>query len=270
MNQMYAINRNIEGYRKISDSYDAIHGEIFNEIEQERLNTMLRCAVSYLEIGADRYIAIDYGCGTGNVINHLLSMNVDVIAVDIAKNLLDIVSAKYKDRKNLHYILSNGYDLSCIKDESIDIITVYSVLHHIPDYMRIIGEFCRIVKPGGIIYIDHEHSPDYWNQTKEYKEFIQSMKSRSLKKYLVLLKPHWYYIRFRLFINPRYQPEGDIHVFPDDHIEWNDIEKMMSNHGFGIILKEDYLNYKSHYKFENYQKYSKYCNDMRLMIIKKN
>ena len=67
----------------------------------------------------------------------------------------------------------NGYDLSNIDDNHLDLVAVYSVLHHVPDYLKIIEEMIRVSKPGGVLYIDHEVSPSYWNQSKEYKDFLE-------------------------------------------------------------------------------------------------
>ena len=62
----------------------------------------------------------------------------------------------------MEVILINGKDISNIEDESVDIVALYSVLHHIPDYLGILKGFTRVLKRGGIIYIDHESSERYW------------------------------------------------------------------------------------------------------------
>ena len=65
----------------------------------------------------------------------------------------------------------NGENLDGIKDNSLDLIATYSVLHHIPDYIKTIHEMIRVCAPGGIIYIDHEQNNEYWIANEEYKEF---------------------------------------------------------------------------------------------------
>jgi ubiquinone/menaquinone biosynthesis C-methylase UbiE len=47
-----------------------------------------------------------------------------------------------------------------------DLITSYSVLHHLPDYESAIRKICKFLKKGGVIYIDHEASPYYWINEK--------------------------------------------------------------------------------------------------------
>ena len=43
-----------------------------------------------------------------------------------------------------------------------DLITFYSVLHHLPDYPSALRTVCGFLKKGGVMYIDHEASPSYW------------------------------------------------------------------------------------------------------------
>ena len=40
----------------------------------------------------------------------------------------------------------------------------------------------------------------------------------------------------RIF-NPKYANEGDIHVWDDDHIEWDIIDKIMSEKGLKKVLQ---------------------------------
>ena len=57
-------------------------------------------------------------------------------------------------------------------DGSYDMVATYSVLHHVPDYLRIVEEMARVLKPGGILYLDHEASDSYWEGDKVYDEFL--------------------------------------------------------------------------------------------------
>ena len=40
-----------------------------------------------------------------------------------------------------------------LPDASVDLITVYSVLHHIPNVSRVLGELARVLKPGGLVLL---------------------------------------------------------------------------------------------------------------------
>ncbi|MCE5282767.1 MAG: class I SAM-dependent methyltransferase, partial [Deltaproteobacteria bacterium] len=175
---------------------------------------------------------------------------------------------KYGHTRMVETLKINGYDLSNIKDNRFDAVATYSVLHHVPDYLRIIVEMIRVTKPGGIIYLDHEVNESYWNSNKGDLAFLQGLPQPQEKQGpFGVFSNH--INRIRLKINPRYQPEGDIHVWPDDHIEWDKIEKLLTMHGCTIVFKEDYLHYKRHYPEDIYQAYRNKCNDMKVLIARK-
>ena len=71
------------------------------------------------------------------------------------------------------------------------------------------------------------------------------------------------------FINKKYQREGDIHVWKDDHIEWNKAKELIIEEKCEIINEENYLMYKPKEGLEIYEKYSKLTNDTKLIVIKK-
>src|SRR5690606_28567949 len=136
----------------------------------------------------------------------------------------------------------DGESLSVFPADSFDLVVTYSVLHHIPDYARAVEEMIRVSKPGGLIYIDHERSDDFWNAHPELQTFYAQQKLYVFTKRLKrLLRPVWYVNRFRRFINPRFQAEGDIHVFPDDHIEWSVIKKIFEQNGVDVFFESTYL-----------------------------
>jgi hypothetical protein len=73
----------------------------------------------------------------------------------------------------------------------------------------------------------------------------------------------------RRLANPRYKREGDIHVWPDDHIEWDKIEQVLLSQDFEILLKHDYLLYKATYDLPVYNEYKDRCADERVLIARK-
>lgn len=105
-------------------------------------------------------------------------------------------------------------NLSSVEGESVDFVTTYSVLHHIPDYLGILAEFMRVLKPGGVVFIDHELSAEVWKPTRERTAFLEEMAAvvgQKWKKYFRIQNYiNWFVWKF---INPRYRSEGDIHGF---------------------------------------------------------
>jgi|TARA_B110000459_G_C16613419_1_gene497456 ubiquinone/menaquinone biosynthesis C-methylase UbiE len=258
------IEKNIKLHNKIAKKYEKTHGEIYNNIEQSRLVVDLHQSLSFVK--KEQVTALDLGCGAGNLTNHLLNMGCNVIAADVSTGFLRLVEKKFQGR-NVSTFELNGKDLKGIEDNTIDFIATYSVLHHIPDYIKTIKEMCRICSPGGVIYIDHEQNNEYWSDNKEYKEFQSIVNKLNLSKFFVLSN---YIGKIKRIFNPKYANEGDIHVWPDDHIEWDLIDDVIAAAGFKKILQNDFLLYNNNYKKEVYDKYKDKCTDMRVAAYRKN
>jgi ubiquinone/menaquinone biosynthesis C-methylase UbiE len=258
------IEKNIKLHNKIAKKYEATHTEIYNDIEQTRLANDLEKSLSFLNKSSVN--ALDLGCGAGNLTNHLLNMGCNVMAADVSSGFLDLVKDKFSG-SNISTFQLNGQDLNGIEDNSIDFIATYSVLHHIPDYIMTINEMIRVCAPGGIIYIDHEQNNEYWLHKSEYLEFKRKAQKINLKKFFVLSN---YIGKVKRIFNPKYANEGDIHVWDDDHIEWDIIDKIMSEKGLKKVLQNDFLLYNNNYKDEIFNKYKDTCKDMRVSAYQKN
>jgi ubiquinone/menaquinone biosynthesis C-methylase UbiE len=115
-------------------------------------------------VANNQKMALDFGAGTGNLTGKLLSMDYKVTAIDISAEMCAILKKKYKthlDAKKLVVINSPIEDVSFDRGE-FDLITCYSVLHHLPDYADAIQKLSVFLKKGGVMYLDHEASPFYW------------------------------------------------------------------------------------------------------------
>lgn len=263
------LKKSIRSYNRIAKSYEKEHGEIYNIYEQNRLRKDLVKAINSISTNSKIKKAIDFGCGAGNLTKHLSEVGCDVLACDVSQGFLDLVSSRTYNSK-VEVILINGKDISNIEDESVDIVALYSVLHHIPDYLGILKEFTRVLKRGGIIYIDHESSEEYWIKETYFQIFKDEMNKKckpELEKYFVINNYIDWFIR--KFIFKRYRREGDIHVFEDDHIEWGKIIDTLLNEGCSIIAQKEYLLFKRNYNVDVYNKYKNNLRDMQLIIAQK-
>lgn len=256
---------------RLSRRYERLHGDIFNEVEQERLRKALKTAVEAVRTGAEPIRALDYGCGSGNLTRHLIELGIHTVSADISEGFLQLIRQNFSQTGLSDTLAINGRDLSGVKDGSFDMAATYSVLHHVPDYLGIVAEMCRVVKPGGVVYIDHEVLEFYYNRTEEYIEFLRKARPAvDFKRYFKLLVDVGGYKHIiRRLRNPRYKKEGDIHVWPDDHIEWDKIEQLLIAKGCEVVLKEDYLLCRSVYDIAVYNEYKDRCADERLLIARK-
>lgn len=251
--------------------YEQKHGDIFNVIEQQRLHDALRRAVNAIQTGSQSMTGLDYGCGSGNLTRHLIDLNIQTVSADVTGNFLELVTARFGCTGLSSTLRLNGEDLSNVPDDRFDLVATYSVLHHVPDYLRIVEEMCRVVKPGGVLYIDHEVTATYYERSVVYAEFLRKARPRvNLKRYVcLLLDVKGYTHIFRRLRDPRYRREGDIHVWPDDHIRWDDIERILGTHGFETVFTQDYLLCKGSYDQQVYHEYKDRCADERVLIARK-
>jgi ubiquinone/menaquinone biosynthesis C-methylase UbiE len=265
------IQFNREVNDRVSRKYERLHGEIFNPVEQQRLRDALNVAVTAIQTGAEPFKALDYGCGSGNLTRHLIEQGVHTVSADISEGFLALIERNFSHTGLSEVLTVNGKDLSNVPSDRFDLVATYSVLHHVPDYFRIVKEMCRVLKPGGVLYIDHEVNESYFNRPEEYVEFLRKARPPiNVKRYLRLLLDVGGYIHvIRRMMNPRYKREGDIHVWPDDHVEWDKIEQLLVPGGFEIVLKQDYLLYKNQYDLDVYDQYKDRCADERMLIARK-
>ena len=255
-----AIRHNRVTHDRIARNYDTNHIEIYNPIEQKRISQSLQKAINLIETDSEGVRALDYGAGTGNITNHLLNFGFHVVAADVSSVSLEQVAAKLGQADRLQIDTVNGADLSNYRENTFDLVATYSVLHHVPDYPAIIDEFARVLKPGGVMYLDHEACPSYWEFSKVYRSYLEELGDPFLRDYLLTLdlpdnrKGHVANLVTRLKKAlatgkltgtvlrglALIHDEGDIHVTKDDHILWEDIKSRLRP-SCQLLLEEDYL-----------------------------
>ena len=264
------IAHNEQAHDRVASSYEKLHTEIYNSIEQERLRNALETARGYVASSETAH-AFDFGCGAGNLTKHLLDMGVEVTAGDVSQGFLDLVQEKYgASGMQLETIKLTGKDLSHIPSDSFDMVATYSVLHHIPDYVSAVRELIRVTKPGGIIFLDHEKNDRYWNSDSVLIEYYRKNRFRTfLHKLPRLLKLDFYITKLKRIRNPRYQSEGDIHVYPDDHIEWDAIMSLFKEMQVEVVHEEDYLLYNGMHRKDLYECFKEKTSDTKLLIGRK-
>jgi ubiquinone/menaquinone biosynthesis C-methylase UbiE len=263
------IEWNVKTHNRLAKKYERMHGEIYNDREQARLKSELKVAISNIRTLNPTKLALDFGCGAGNLSRHLSSLGCEVLASDVSQGFLDLVASRTY-RTKVETIKLNGLDLSNIPNASVDMVAAYSVLHHIPDYLSILREFMRVLKPGGVIFLDHELSEEFWLKSQIYHNFEFEMKKFipvNYQKYFVL--GNYYDWLIRRFVNPRYHREGDIHVFEDDHVEWSRVVDSLVAAGGEVVVNKSYLLFRRNYDVGIYDAYKDRTADMHLLVARK-
>lgn len=133
----------------------------------------------YLKLqSSDR--VLDLGCGEGrHAISAYMLHNVDSVGIDLSLKDLNITRERFgefvePDNKNKSLVLSvaNGYQLPFVNG-SFDKVICSEVLEHIPDYLAVLSEIERVLKPGGTFAVSvPRYFPEWicWKLSDEYHE----------------------------------------------------------------------------------------------------
>jgi SAM-dependent methyltransferase len=270
------VARSVAAYRKVHRDYESRHGEIFNAVEQARLRAELARAVADVQ-GAPARRALDLGCGTGNLTAHLVDLGVEVLAADVSPEFLAGVRRRFAGAP-VETLQVDGLGLGAIADGSLDLVAVYSVLHHVPDYLGMVGEALRVLRPGGVLYLDHEVNDAYWEGGGCLAELHEAVDARRYpgwwhpthKRWQRYLMPSKYVWAVRQRIDPLFWlDEGDIHVWPADHVEWDRVAGVVRAEGAEILRVEDYLVCRPEYPPDIYERYRDRCADMRMLVARR-
>jgi ubiquinone/menaquinone biosynthesis C-methylase UbiE len=264
---------NVQVHDAIAGQYEDVHREIFNTYEQARVAAAVRRVVGYLGHGPAAPRALDVGCGSGNVTSRLLEAGCIVTAADVARNFLMLCETKFASTGRLRTVLLGGDGLQELPDGAFDVVSAYSVLHHVPDYLRLVAEMVRVLAPGGVLYVDHESSERVYRADGVYQEFAAlAGKSRSaLKQFLTRTQSRRRVVHFlRGVLRPGFHTEGDIHVWPDDHVEFARIRAVLEARGCPVIEDQEYLLHPEGIAPAVYEAFSTRCADMRLLVARKN
>lgn len=262
----------------IAPLYESHHPEIFNPTEQSRIRGILKKLLAESGSAGGRPYILDYGAGTGNLTKQLLELGASVVAAEVSKGCLDELLSCVGSREKCETLLVNGHDLREINSCTFDLVATYSVLHHVPDYLTIVDELVRVLRPGGILYIDHEVCPAYWDNDPAYLEYCCELKRQTVEGpgpvarlgALLARKGWWRYLlallRFRLQGNA---DEGDIHVHRDDHVDWSAIRRRIEP-WCEVVKEEDYLICREQpFPAPVWEKWRNRCADMRLLVAQK-
>jgi len=267
------VRQNAAAHDNVAAAYNAKHTEIYNSIEQARLDRTIDALLTLTGIAAPS--VLDFGAGTGNLSLKFLDRGCSVRAVDVSARSLDLLAAAARNRGGMATTVLEGERLPFL-DATFDVVATYSVLHHIPDYLLSVREMTRVLKPGGLLYIDHEANETAWGNDPLLAEYRVAT-AMPLSEHL------WQLVRtgeafttsfaktafMKAFVNRRYEREGDLHVWHDDHIDWARITVVLNEAGVSVVDSRDYLLYRPRGGQALYRRYCDVCTDMKYVIARK-
>jgi ubiquinone/menaquinone biosynthesis C-methylase UbiE len=94
---------------------------------------------------------LEIGCGNGYGASLLLKEKPQsYLGIDLMPAQIRL--AELRRLKSAEFRQADATDLSFLPDRSKDLIIIFGVLHHIPNYPKTVAECARILRPGGELY----------------------------------------------------------------------------------------------------------------------
>ena len=97
---------------------------------------------------------LDVGCGAGILSEALASADADVVALDLAPELIDIAQLHLLESGvKVDYRLQSVEALADIAPASFDAITCMEMLEHVPDPVSVLRACAKLLKLGGKLFV---------------------------------------------------------------------------------------------------------------------
>ncbi len=96
---------------------------------------------------------LDVGCGVGGALVALCRVGACCVGIDIDRDRLDLA----RERLELHgcealTVCGSAFSLP-FPDGAFDVVLCSDMLEHVKDRPRLIAEFARVLRPGGLLYL---------------------------------------------------------------------------------------------------------------------
>ena len=176
-------NANVEYHDRIAGTYDIDNAtkHIFGKYTQARIKEI----ISLLHKRTAGQVLLDVGCGTGNVLKYAEQHYNLSIGIDVSEEMLKICH-----EKNFMTLKADCYQIP-LASNSVDVVSSFSVLHHLYNPSDFLAEVGRVLKKGGYLYTDWDVNAHYVAKKKSSWLFsglllareILSPKSKNLDKY---------------------------------------------------------------------------------------
>ena len=176
-------------FEKIYNKYDKMNGIIsFQRHIAWRKQTMKEMNVQ------KGMKALDVCCGTADwtiALADTVGSEGKVVGLDFSKNMLSVGEEKVKQLGLNHVSLIHGNAMELpFNDNEFDVVTIGFGLRNVPDYIQVLKEMTRVVKPGGKVVCLETSQPTMIGFKQGYKLYFKfimpifgKMFAKSYKEY---------------------------------------------------------------------------------------
>ena len=103
------------------------------------------------KVGASGKVAVDVGCGTGEVVRHLNTLPFElVVGADVSQYALELAR---KESELSSPLVASSAGILPMRTGAADCLVTLDVLEHLDHDVAALQEFARVVKPGGTMVV---------------------------------------------------------------------------------------------------------------------
>lgn len=143
------LNANIQVHTFLANSGEYQKSPHFRPENQRKIRTILQRLTADLP-GGDKRKVVDFGCGTGFLIDLMHDLFAEVHGVDITQDMMKHVNLR-DGKVRLHECQA---EKTPFPDNHFEFATAYSFMDHLFDYRDFLREAHRVLKRGGVFYSD--------------------------------------------------------------------------------------------------------------------
>jgi 2-polyprenyl-3-methyl-5-hydroxy-6-metoxy-1,4-benzoquinol methylase len=100
---------------------------------------------------------LDIGCGPGFWVRQFCRMGLNVFACDLSRTAVELTKKSLELYGLTAQLTEGNAESLAYRDESFDYLNCQGVIHHTPDTTGCLGEFFRVLKPGGVVCFSVYH-----------------------------------------------------------------------------------------------------------------
>ena len=151
--------------------FEAAHPEGSSVYERTKV---LRDFSQIMKYSVGHGLCVDVGCGTGFITGFELSRYGEVVAQDISTGMIEVIKDRFGKHRNLNLLICDAENLP-LRHRITDLVSVGSVLHHLPRPFRAILEAARTLRQGGILYIIREPNDWFFSRFFAFLDYVINM-----------------------------------------------------------------------------------------------